>query len=65
MVPLRTSIGIYRDAKGKIGKKDEFMELYKILQDYQFMEYNNVNQGEDYMREWFKLYENMSYEANR
>ena len=53
-VPVRTSYGAYLDQKGNIGKIEEGSPYYEKIQNYYYMEYNNVLRGKDYREEIFE-----------
>lgn len=54
-VPIRTSTNLYMDAEGKIGRYIPNEPYYDIIQNYYFLEYNNLVKGNDYNPEWFEL----------
>lgn len=54
-VPIRTSTGLYMDADGDIGSVLPDMPYYDLIQNYYYLEYNNLIQEDDYNPEWFEL----------
>lgn len=54
-VPIRTSTGYYMDINGCIGKITQDYEYYNIIQNYYFLEYNNLTGSRDYNEGWYKL----------
>jgi hypothetical protein len=51
--PIRTSDGIYIDQNGNPVSSTENEMVQRKIQHYYFMEYNNISQGDDYLKELF------------
>lgn len=56
-VPLRTSTGLYMDAAGTILCNMPDAPCYDLIQNYYYLEYNNLIRDDDYNPEWFTLRE--------
>ena len=56
-VPIRTSTGLYMDASGNIFRNMPDAPYYSLIQNYYYLEYNNLAHEKDYNSEWFTLLE--------
>lgn len=54
-VPVRTVYGSYIDDDGNIGTITSDYEHYNLIQNYYYLEYNNLHHSDDYNEAWFKL----------
>ena len=54
-IPVRTSTGHYMDNRGMIGEVIPESEYYDLIQNYYYLEYNNLLRSEDYNSIWFEL----------
>ena len=52
-VPVRTSDGLYYDSNNRKIEFSNDSQYYEMIRDYYYMEYNNLNHGEDYNEELF------------
>lgn len=55
MVPIRTSTGHYMDKNNQSGEIKPGSEYYDLIQNYYYLEYNNLKCSEDYNSAWFEL----------
>ena len=55
VVPVRTQDGIAIDFTGNTWYISDQMPFYEALQQYYYMEYNNLKHGDDYKKEIFEL----------
>ncbi len=54
-VPIRTSTGLYMGADGEIASNVPGTPYYDIIQNYYYLEYNNLTRSDDYRPKWFEL----------
>ena len=54
-VPIRTSTGHYIDKNGQSGEIQPQSQYYDLIQNYYYLEYNNLKHAEDYNAAWFEL----------
>ena len=54
-VPVRTVYGSYMDNNGNIGQITPDYEHYNLIQNYYYLEYNNLLHSDDYNDTWFNL----------
>lgn len=54
-IPLRTSTGLYMDEDGVIARNMPDAPGYSLIQNYYYLEYNNLSRDDDYNSEWFEL----------
>lgn len=55
MLPVRTPYGLCLDAQGNILHYENGDYPNEALKQYLFMEYNELQQGEDYLPELFRI----------
>ena len=55
MVPIRTSTGHYMDKNNQSGEIKPGSEYYDLIQNYYYLEYNNLKCSEEYNSAWFEL----------
>ena len=55
VLPIRTQEGLVADEKGVIYYSNDQLPSYELIQNYYYMEYNNLLHGDDYRNELFEI----------
>ena len=54
ILPIRTSNGIWMDKDGNVGHYEESSQYYDLLKQYYYLEYNNIEAGNEYQKSLFE-----------